>query len=99
MIKPVMNRLLIEVEKTERKTKGGIYLTDEYATKKDMAQLKARVLELGESAFDGFNIRPNKGDLVLISKFAGLTYEYEGYEFRIVDDDDITAIIEEETNE
>ena len=92
---PLGDRVLVEVVKIEERTKGGIILPPEYRDKREMAQLEAVVIANGETADQKLDIWPEPGDRVVITKYAGVIYQREDQEFRIVNADDIIAILKE----
>ena len=93
-ITPLGDRIVVKIKREEKKTKGGIILPDEYADKKEMAQLEAIVMESGETADQMLDVWPEPGDRVLITKYAGLLYTGEdGEQYRIVRCDDIVGVL------
>lgn len=91
---PLTNRVLVKRLRTPEVTKGGIILPDKMRKDQDMLAIEVEVVQLGESAFHGYYIKPKVGDLVNVSKWAGSEqriYE-DDVEHRIVNDDDIISI-------
>ena len=86
MIKPLGDRVLIELVEKEAETESGIDLTD-YA--KEQPQ-EGKVVAVGKDAQDEVNV----DDRVIYSKFAGTEVEYEGNEYLILNVTDILAVIE-----
>lgn len=93
MIKPVADRVLIQMEVEEETTKGGIILS---ATAKEKPQI-AKVIAVGP----GGNVEGNQIDMyiqvgqkVIVSKYAGTEVKYEGEDYIIVKQSDILAIVE-----
>ena len=83
----------------ESKTKAGLHLTDETITEAQIATNVCRVLKGGPDAYKDKERYPNgawcKGtDWVLITKYAGARIRIEGGELRIVNDDEILAVID-----
>lgn len=106
-IHPTGEKVLVRPIKTERKTDGGIIIPDAAASKYDLAQIKATVIEVGPTAFEkevyfektyGMpTVTPRSGDIIAIAKYAGyLLKGKDGEEYRIINDDDITAILEDD---
>lgn len=89
---PLMERALIKVPKFEQKTSGGIILPDEYHERHEMAQLEAEVIAVAEFFFQDYEVKPKIGDTVLITKYAGLLYQINGEEYRVVEPRDIIGI-------
>lgn len=105
-ITPAGHRVLVWPIPAERKTAGGLIIPDEAAKREDMAQIKAEVVAVGDGAFktmpgyDGDSAPWCKvGDTVLIAKFAGLYYNSKsGQQYRVINDVDVVAVIEEEND-
>lgn len=92
-ITPMADRAVLKIEKTEEKTKGGIILPEAHRDKKDMGQTFATVESVGELCLLDCEVRPQPGDRVLIIKNAGLQYNLDGEEYRIVNSNDIIGIV------
>jgi chaperonin GroES len=90
---PLDDRVLAIVEKTEKKTAGGIILPDSTKDRQDMAQLEATIVSMGEAAYEDLNVKPKPGDRVLISKHAGLIYFIDEVEHRLLNSGDIVGVI------
>jgi len=83
----------------EKKTKAGLHLTDETITEAQIATNVCRVLKVGPDAYKDKERYPNGAwckvtDWVLITKYAGARIRIEGGELRIVNDDEILAVID-----
>lgn len=95
---PLTNRVLVRRSRAPEKTEGGIYLPDKTRKDQDMLALEMEIVKMGESAFHGYYVKPEVGDLVNVSKWAGSEqriYEEEDgieVEYRLVQDDDIICI-------
>lgn len=94
MLKPLGNRVLLEVVEEETTTPLGIVLPD---SAKDKPQF-AKVIAVGEGKLldsgDRLPLEVNVGDKVLFEKYAGSEIKYKGSEYLIVKDLDIVAIAE-----
>lgn len=94
MLKPLSNRVILEVTKEEEKTISGIVLPDSAKEKPQTAKVVAvgegRLLDNGERA----EVSVKEGDVVLFEKYAGSEVKYEGNEYLVVKDTDIIAIVE-----
>lgn len=94
MLKPLGNRVLLEVVEEETTTPSGIVLPD---SAKDKPQF-AKVVAVGEGKLldsgDRLPLEVNVGDKVLFEKYAGNEIKYKGTEYLIVKDTDIVAIAE-----
>jgi len=93
MIKPLGDRVLIKMKEAEETTKSGIILT---ANSQEKPQI-AEVVEVGpgkmvDGKLEAMTVK--KGDNVILSKYSGTEVKYEGVEYKIVNQDDILAIVE-----
>jgi chaperonin GroES len=95
-VKPIGDRLLVEpiqAKETSGK-KGGIIIPDS-AKEKPMESV---VVALGTCKVDDngktvpFEVK--KGDRVLVNKFGGTEIKLDGKEYKILNSDDVLAIIE-----
>ncbi len=92
-IKPLGERVLVELVKEEEVSKGGIIIPD---SAKEKPQ-EGKVIAVGTGKLDEngkvipFNIK--KGDLVLMPKYGGTEVKIDGNEYQIVREDDILAVI------
>lgn len=86
MIKPLGERVLIELVEQEEKTASGIVLPD---SAKEKPQ-EGKVVAVGKDAEDELKV----DDRVIYSKFAGTEVKYEGKEYLILSKMDILAVIE-----
>ena len=95
-VRPVGDRILVEpVEEKETKgTKGGIIIPDT-AKEKPMESL---VVALGTGKTDDHGkkvpFEVKKGDRVLVTKYGGTEIKLGGKEYKILNSDDILAVIE-----
>jgi chaperonin GroES len=88
-IKPMGSRVLIEREKPEEKTEGGIILTS--AEKKE--QPVAEVLAVGPGTKDE-PMEVKVGDKVIFAQYGGTDIEYKGVKYTLMNQSDILAVIE-----
>jgi len=93
-IKPIGDKIIVEPEKEEEKTKSGIVLPD---TAKEKPQ-KGKVIAVGPGKIlDNGQRSPmeiKEGDIVIYSKYAGTEIKIEDKEYLIVSDRDILAVLE-----
>src|SRR5699024_466648 len=93
MIKPLGDRVIIELVETEEKTASGIVLPDSAQEKPQEGKVVAvgsgRVTENGEKVA----LEVAEGDQIIFSKFAGTEVKYEGTEYLILRESDILAVI------
>lgn len=99
--KPLFSRVLILVKKTEQKTKGGIILADSVVEREQYNKTFGVIIDMGESAFEECDVKPEIGDLVSFVRYGGVPYapigsEYlageEGVEYRLIKDSDVLTI-------
>ena len=93
MLKPLLDRVVVKMIEAEETTKSGIILT---ANSKEKPQI-AEVIEVGPGGIvDGNEVKMyiNKGDKVVLNKYAGTEIKYEGEELIIVKQSDILAIVQ-----
>ncbi|AOA02796.1 MULTISPECIES: co-chaperone GroES [Carnobacterium] len=94
MLKPLGDRVIIEVAKEQEKTIGGIVLTSSAQEKPQTGTVIAigegRVLENGTKV----DIAVKVGDTVLFEKYAGAEVKYDGKEYLVVKEHDLVAIVD-----
>ena len=93
-IQPLQDRVLVKTLDTGEMKKGGIIIPDT-AKEKPMAGVVVAV-GTGKTGDDGKKvpIEVKKGDHVLVSKYGGTEIKLEGKDYRILNSDDILAVIE-----
>lgn len=93
MLKPLSDRIVIEVLQTEEKTASGIVLPDTAKEKPQEGKVVAvgngRVLENGERVAPEVAV----GENIIYSKYAGTEVKYDGKEYLILNEKDILAVI------
>lgn len=93
LLKPLGDRVVIELVETEEKTASGIVLPDSAKEKPQEGKIVAvgtgRVLENGERVA----LEVKEGDTVIFSKYAGTEVKYEGSEYLVLRESDILAVI------
>ncbi|SEN92228.1 chaperonin GroES [Mesobacillus persicus] len=93
MIKPLGDRIIIELVESEEKTASGIVLPDSAKEKPQEGKVVAvgsgRVLESGERVA----LEVAVGDRIIFSKYGGTEVKYEGTEYLILRESDILALI------
>lgn len=93
MLKPLSDRVVIKMLESEETTKSGIILSGNAQEKPQIAE----VIEVGPGKeIDGKlnKMLVQKGDKVVVNKYAGTEIKYEGQDLIIVKQDDILAIAE-----
>ncbi|UOR10295.1 co-chaperone GroES [Halobacillus amylolyticus] len=94
MLKPLGDRIVIELVEEEQTTASGIVLPDSAKEKPQEGKIVAvgtgRVTENGEK----IALEVSQGDHVIYSKFAGTEVKYEGNEYLIIRESDILAVVQ-----
>lgn len=93
LLKPLGDRVVIELVQSEEKTASGIVLPDSAKEKPQEGKVVAvgtgRVLDSGERVA----LEVSEGDRIIFSKYAGTEVKYEGTEYLILRESDILAVI------
>ncbi len=93
-LKPLGERVILEIVEKEEKTSGGIVIPD---SAKEMSQ-EGKVLAVGPGKVlnDGTKVAVDvkEGDRVIFSKFSGSEIKVDGKDYLIVRQDDILAVHE-----
>jgi chaperonin GroES len=92
-VKPLSDHVVIKPLEAEEKTAGGILLPD---TAKEKST-RGEVIAVGSGRLmpNGRVVKPavSEGDIVLYSKYAGSEIKIDGKELKIVQENEILAII------
>ena len=92
-IKPLGDRVLVEALEVKEQIKGGILIPD---SAKEKPQ-EAKVVALGTGKTDEkgnkilFDVKV--GDIIIISKYGGTEIKYDDKEYKILNSDDIQAVL------
>ncbi|MCH1627454.1 co-chaperone GroES [Fredinandcohnia quinoae] len=93
MLRPLGDRVVIELVESEEKTASGIVLPDSAKEKPQEGKVVAvgtgRVLDSGEKVA----LEVTVGDRIIFSKYAGTEVKYEGTEYLVLRESDILAVI------
>ncbi|MCR2823589.1 co-chaperone GroES [Lederbergia panacisoli] len=93
MLKPLGDRVIIELVESEEKTASGIIVPDSAKEKPQEGKVVAvgtgRVLESGERVA----LDVSEGDTIIFSKYAGTEVKYQGTEYLILRESDILAVV------
>ena len=97
---PTGYRITLFPLKLDSKTKSGIHLTDETVQESQLTTNICKVLKVGPDAYkdkDKFPTGPwcKEDDWVLITRYAGSRIKIDGGELRIINDDEILAVIDD----
>ncbi|KRM89295.1 MULTISPECIES: co-chaperone GroES [Liquorilactobacillus] len=94
MLKPLGDRVILEVQKEEERKVGGIVLASNAQEKPQTGKIVAtgdgRVLDNGEKVA----LSVKTGDTVVFDKYAGTEVKYEGKDYLVVHEKDIVAVVE-----
>ncbi len=94
MLRPLGNRVLLELVEEETTTLGGLVIPDSAKEKPQLANVIAvgqgKLLENGER----LPLEVSVGDKVVFEKYAGTEIKYNGTDYLVLKDTDIIAIAE-----
>ena len=93
-------RMVLFPLKLQGKTKGGVLLTDDTVTESQVTTNICKVLKMGPEAYKDKEKFPSgpwckEGDWVLITRYAGSRIRIDGGELRIINDDEILAVVDD----
>jgi chaperonin GroES len=93
-LKPLGDRVLVEPVEEKELKKGGIIIPDTAKEKPTEGLIIA--LGTGKTDDNGKKVpfEVKKGDRVLISKYGGTEIKLDGKEYKILNSDDILAVVE-----
>ncbi len=93
-LKPLGDRVLVEPVEEKETKKGGIIIPD--TAKEKPTEGVVRALGTGKTDDDGKKIpfEVKVGDRVLVSKYGGTEVKLDNKEYKILNSDDILAIID-----
>jgi chaperonin GroES len=93
LLKPLGDRIIIELVQGEEKTASGIVLPDTAKEKPQEGKVIAvgtgRVLDSGERVA----VEVTVGDSIIFSKYSGTEVKYQGTEYLILRESDVLAVI------
>lgn len=92
MIKPLGDRVIVELVEQEAQTASGIVLPDSAQEKPQ----EGKVVSVGSGRIENGQkvaLEVKEGDNVIYSKFAGTEVTYEGNDYLIMRESDILAVI------
>tara|TARA_X000001382_G_scaffold35382_1_gene23338 strand:- start:7209 stop:7589 length:381 start_codon:yes stop_codon:yes gene_type:complete len=100
---PTGYHILVVHPKVNETTAGGLFLPTDIKKAEDIASIVCKVVTIGKDAYPDTDPRFSdgpwcvEGDWVLLSKYTGHRFEYEGAELRIINDDSVMAVISDPT--
>ena len=93
MLRPLGDRIIIELVEVEEKSAFGIVLPDSAKEKPQEGKVVAvgtgRVLDNGTRV----ELDVKEGDSIIFSKYSGTEVKYEGKEYLILRENDVLAVI------
>lgn len=94
MLKPLGDRVVIELVESEEKTASGIVLPD--TAKEKLQEGKVVAVGSGRTLDNGERVAIDvaAGDRIIFSKYAGTEVKYDGKEYLILRESDILAVVE-----
>lgn len=98
MIEPSGHRVLIQPETVEEKTSGGIILAATTKERDQQATMRGTVVAVGVNAWKAFDDGTpwaKEGDKVVFRKYAGENVKDGDVDYRVVNDEDILAVVKE----
>ena len=93
-------RILVLPYKGQGKTKGGIILSDQTMEERGFSTVTGYVLKVGPDAYRDKERFPNgpwckEKDWIIFGRYAGSRFGIEGGEVRILNDDEIIAVVKD----
>ena len=98
--KPTGYRLVLFPLKLESKTAGGVHLLDSVVEQASIATNVCKVIAVGPDAYLDKDKFPKgawckKDDWIIIAKYAGARLSIDGGELRIINDDEVLAVVDD----
>lgn len=98
-LKAVGFHLLIEVDKVEEVSKGGIVLIEDTLEREKRAKMTGTVVDIGELCWLGedMEIPCQVGDRIYHVQYSGANIEHDdGKEYRFINDKDVLGVVIDE---
>lgn len=93
-IRPLADRIVVELKETESKTAGGIVIPDTADKEKPM---QGTVLAIGNGRYVDGSLQPLQvkvGDSILFGKYAGTNVKFDGLEYLVMREEDVMGVLE-----
>ena len=92
-LRPIGDKVLVEVLASLEKTKSGLYVPD--TAKEKPQEAKVIAVGSGKTLPNGKVVSPTvkSGDRIVFSKYSGSEIKLDEKEYLIIDEDDILALI------
>tara|TARA_R100001443_G_scaffold90864_3_gene97464 strand:+ start:2002 stop:2436 length:435 start_codon:yes stop_codon:yes gene_type:complete len=96
--KPVGYRLLVRPYQPKKKTKGGLYLTEQTLETQQLTTVVGLVVKMGDLCYKDKNKFPTgpwcqEGQFIVYGRYAGARFKTKYGEHRILNDDEIIGTI------
>ena len=90
--------ILIAMPVVESKTKGGVFVPEEFKRDEQTASICGYVMKVGPDAYQNKDRYPNgpwckEGDWVIFRSYSGTRFKIKGQEFRLINDDTIDGVV------
>ena len=97
---PTGYRILIAIPEKEEKTEGGIIKAEETIRYEEISTITGFVLKMGPDCCKDETRFPTgpwckEGDFVVFRSFSGTRIKIYGKEFRIINDDNVEAVVDD----
>lgn len=98
-LQPVEFNVIVELDPTEEKTAGGIYLTGQKVERNRLEETVGMLVAVSPFAFNydewpADAAKPQPGDRVYFARYAGILNEFDGRWVRIIKDKEIVAVVQ-----
>jgi chaperonin GroES len=93
-IRPLSDRIVVQPEELETKTKGGIYIPDTADKDKPM---KGKIIAIGNGKFVDGKMQPLQvqvGDTILFGKYSGTSIKLDDKELLVMREEDVMGVLE-----
>jgi len=96
-------RILVLPFKMDEKTKGGVIMNESTLEKQQVGSQVGNVLAMGPESYKGTRFEKSGpwcklGDWVVFARYAGSRIQIEGGEVRLLNDDEVLAIVKDPTD-
>ena len=93
-IRPLSDRIVVQPEELETKTKGGIYIPDTADKDKPM---RGKIIAIGNGKYIDGKIHPLQvqvGDTILFGKYSGTSIKLDDKELLVMREEDVMGVVE-----
>ena len=86
-----------------KKQRVAYYCPEKLKSREDVASIVGKVISVGDTCYPETDPRFASGpcgakkETVMVSKYAGHRFEYDGVEMRVMNDDSILAVVDDPT--